>query len=106
MKRMNKYNILMKLAAGVFGVLFLILIVTQLTTIIPFQYAPGGTPLVVVPLDDLLQSLSESLWGPRLVDTLAQVVLLFVAAAGAAALFRIERRASVESEAGEMEGQE
>ena len=103
---MKRYDIILKISAGIFGLLFLFLIVSQITTIIPFQYAPGGTPLVIVPIDNLLESLSNALWGPRLVDTLAQVVLLFVAAAGAAALFRLEKQTSVESEAKEMEGQE
>ncbi|MHA1409086.1 MAG: hypothetical protein ACTSQY_01985 [Candidatus Odinarchaeia archaeon] len=101
---MNKYNIAMKISAAIFGILFLILIVTQIPTISPFQYAPvPGEPLVTVPVTDLLEPLSNALWGPRMVETLAQVIVLFVAAAGAAALFRLEKRSSIESEANKIE---
>ena len=103
---MKGYDVAVKTFAGIFGIIFLIIIVSQLTTIIPFQYAPGGTPLVVVPVDNIFQSISDALWGPRLVDTLAQVILLFVAAAGAAALFRLEKKASTDTEEKEMEVKE
>ncbi|MHA1754939.1 MAG: hypothetical protein ACTSYR_05440 [Candidatus Odinarchaeia archaeon] len=102
---MKTYDAVLKSFAGVFGIIFLIIIIFQLPSIIPFQYSPTGSALVVVPTTSLLESISDYMWNARVVDTLVQVIVLFVAAAGAAALFRLEKRTSVESEAKELEGQ-
>lgn len=102
---MKAYNIVLKALAAAFSTIFLIIVVTQLPGLIPFQYSPTGTAFIIVPSDGILQAISDALWNQRVVDTLAQVVLLFVAAAGAAALFRLEKPSSIESEIKEEDGQ-
>ena len=95
---MKTYDAVLKSFAGVFGIILLVVIITQLPTVIPFQYAPSGSALVSIPTSSLLQSISDNMWNSRLIDTLLQVIVLFVAAAGSAALFRVEKQSSKEEE--------
>lgn len=98
---MKAYDIALKGVAAALSIIFLLFILLQLPTIIPFQYSPTGTSFVITPSDSLLESISNILWNQRVVETFGQVIVLFVAAAGAAALFRLEKPSSIESEAEE-----
>jgi multisubunit Na+/H+ antiporter MnhB subunit len=95
---LKPYDIALKALAAGFSILFLVIILIQLPTIIPFQYSPTGTAFVITPGNALLEWMSNILWNQRVVETLGEVIVLFVAAAGAAALFRLEKPESIESE--------
>ncbi len=95
---MKPYDIALKALAAGFSILFLVIILIQLPTVIPFEYSPVGTAFVTTSGDTLLEWISNILWNQRVVETFGQVIVLFVAAAGAAALFRLEKPESIESE--------
>ncbi|MHA1237708.1 MAG: hypothetical protein ACTSSJ_00440 [Candidatus Odinarchaeia archaeon] len=88
---MKASDVANKIIAAIFGIIFIYILITQLSTITAFQYAPSNQPLVLVPFSSLLQYVSEWMWTQRLVDTLAQAIVLFAAAAAAAALFRPDK---------------
>ncbi|MFX0096225.1 MAG: hypothetical protein ACFE7E_00525 [Candidatus Hodarchaeota archaeon] len=87
-----KFDWKFRLAGGILAIIFLYILIAELSTFVPFQYAPGGTPLVSVPVDDISYEVSQALWNQRVIDILIQVMLLFAAAAGAAAMFRLAKR--------------
>lgn len=86
-----KFDWKFRVAGGILAAVFLFILITELSTFIPFQYAPGGEPLVSVPVDDISYEVSQALWNQRVIDILIQVMLLFAAAAGAAAMFRVSK---------------
>ncbi len=98
---MKPYDTALKALAAGFSILLLVIILIQLPTIIPFQYSPTGTAFVTTTSNTLLEWISNILWNRRVVETFGQVIVLFVAAAGAAALFRLEKPESIEAEAEE-----
>ena len=80
-----------KIVAAVFSIILAYIMISQLITITPFQYAPSNQPLVLAPFSSILQYVSEFLWTQRLIDTLAQAIILVASAAAAAALFRPDK---------------
>ncbi|MFX1486323.1 MAG: hypothetical protein ACFFBS_04425 [Promethearchaeota archaeon] len=87
-----KFDWKFRVAGGILAFVFLYILITELSTFIPFEYAPGGEPLVSVPVDDISYAVSQALWNQRVIDVLIQVMVLFAAAAGAAAMFRLAKR--------------
>ncbi|MHA1506043.1 MAG: hypothetical protein ACTSR0_02490 [Candidatus Asgardarchaeia archaeon] len=51
-----------------------------------FQSWQAGSPLEVVPLEDIVSGVFDALWSKRVADLLIQAVLLFTAALGVAVI--------------------
>jgi len=85
----NVVNIVVEIIAVLLGVGFFILFWVSISTLSPFPY---GQPPLTVPLEQIPELVTKSLWHERGIDMLLQALLLFVTAVGAAAMFRVKRR--------------
>lgn len=93
-KKEKKYDIIAEISGGaLFIIIAIILVQVLVTSYIGIQFV-YGRPLnlpELVPSQDILRNVAQTIWGIRVIDVLIQAIALFVAGLGVAALFRRER---------------